>query len=270
MNLSSALVSIIVPVFNAAKTLAPCVESILGQSYRNLQVLLVDNGSTDNSLALCRQYAARDRRVSVATQPEPGVALARNTALALAQGEYLQFVDSDDRLSPHATAHMVRLSQVTGCDLAVGRYYLVLGREASVHGLLNRNAVYTCDDFILAMRGTPCSYYFSVLWNKLYRTRIIREHGLAFDPDLVWGEDFAFNAQYLQYAARIAVTDGAYYYYIKNIKGLTVRSSLHLGINIRVKVRMYGYYNRLLKARGLNRACWDRLLRFFGNMPLYD
>ena len=264
------LVSLIVPVYNAQKTLAACLDSILGQSYRNLQVLLVDDGSTDSSLKICEACAGRDSRVSVISHPNSGVSFSRNAALEKASGAFIQFVDSDDRLSPHATACMVRLAQTTGCDLAVARYYLVLGHETTVHGLLDKDAVYSPEEYILKMRPTPCSYYSSVLWNKLYRADLIRRQDLRFDTSLTWGEDFAFNAQYLQYAQSVAVTGGAYYYYIKNVKGLTVRSAIHVCQNIQVKIRMYGYYKRLLKARRLSRACWDKFFRFFGNMPLYD
>lgn len=268
--MAGVLVSVIVPVYNSEKTLAACVNSILTQSYSNLQVLLVNDGSTDSSLTLCHQFAAKDSRITVVDQANAGVSAARNAALAIAIGTYYQFVDSDDKISPHTIAHMLRLCQTTGSDLVIARYYLKLGRESTILGLIDTNGILTPEEYILKMRSTPCSYYVSVLWNKMYRADIIQQNHIIFDTSLPWGEDFSFNAQYLQYINQVATTSGAYYYYVKNIRGLSVRSAIHVWQNICVKMRMYGYYKNLLKSRKLKKICWDSRIRFFSNMPLYD
>ena len=101
------LVSIIVPVYNAEKTLERCVDSILNQTYQEYELLLVDDGSTHSSAALCDGYAARDPRVRVFHKENAGVSNARNLALAQARGTYLQFLDSDDWITPEATASLV-------------------------------------------------------------------------------------------------------------------------------------------------------------------
>ena len=101
-------VSIIVPVYNAERTVGRCIESILNQEYRDFELLLVNDGSTDASGSLCDGYAAKDSRIRVIHKKNAGVSAARNTALDLAQGTYLQFLDSDDWLTPDATSSLVR------------------------------------------------------------------------------------------------------------------------------------------------------------------
>ena len=107
MPTKGAAVSVIVPVYNAEKTLVSCLGSVLHQPFEDIEVLAVDDGSTDQSLALLREIAARDGRVRVFAQDNSGVAAARNLALKHAVGTYVQFVDSDDLLAPDATGRCV-------------------------------------------------------------------------------------------------------------------------------------------------------------------
>lgn len=116
------MVSVIVPVCNAQRTLGACLDSILTQSYGALEMLLVDDGSKDQSLAILRDYAQKDKRTRVFSQANNGVSAARNLALNHAIGQYVQFVDSDDVLLPHTTAHLVRAMESQGCDMAMARY----------------------------------------------------------------------------------------------------------------------------------------------------
>ena len=103
-----ATVSIIIPVYNAEHTLERCVDSVLGQEFTDFELLLVDDGSSDGSPALCDRYAAQDSRVRVIHKENGGVSAARNAAMDLAEGEFLQFLDSDDWITPDATKLLLR------------------------------------------------------------------------------------------------------------------------------------------------------------------
>lgn len=105
----NGLISVIVPVFNVAVYLPECIESILGQDYEKLEVILIDDGSNDTSGSICDEYAARDNRIHVIHQKNGGAAAAKNAGLRVATGEFLSFVDSDDFLEPGAYSHMVKL-----------------------------------------------------------------------------------------------------------------------------------------------------------------
>lgn len=116
------------PVYNAEKTLVSCLGSVLHQPFEDIEVLAVDDGSTDQSLALLREIAARDGRVRVFAQDNSGVAAARNLALKHAVGTYVQFVDSDDLLAPDATGRMVEAMEKRRCDLVIAPYTEVIGQ----------------------------------------------------------------------------------------------------------------------------------------------
>src|SRR5699024_3270740 len=121
-------VSIIVPVYNASKTLCRCVDSVLKQEFSNFELWLVDDGSQDDSPALCDAYQRQDpRRVHVIHKQNAGVSAARNDAIQKARGTYLQFLDSDDWLAPEATRLFVRTAQDNNCDLVIADFYRVSG-----------------------------------------------------------------------------------------------------------------------------------------------
>ena len=128
------LVSVIVPVYNASAYLERCINSILQQTYQNIELILVNDGSTDNSLQICRRYARQDSRVLVIDQCNRGVSESRNAGIARAKGIYLQFADSDDWLVPTATERMVEKAEQEQCQLVIAPFYRVVGRMLIVNG----------------------------------------------------------------------------------------------------------------------------------------
>ena len=160
-------VSIIVPVYNAEKTLERCVDSILNQTYQDFELLLVDDGSPDGSGALCDAYARQDSRVRVFHQENAGVSAARNLALDHAAGEYLQFLDSDDWITPDATSSLVRAAREHQCDLVIADFYRVCGDRVSRKGDIDDPVVLTQEEYAAHMMENPADFYYGVLWNKL-------------------------------------------------------------------------------------------------------
>ena len=189
------IVSIIVPVYNAEKTLARCVDSILNQTYQDYELLLVNDGSTDSSGGLCDSYAARDQRVRVFHKENAGVSNARNLALAQARGTYLQFLDSDDWITPEATLSLVRAAEDHQCDLIISDFYRVVGERVSHKGDIDEDSVLTREEYAAHMMENPADFYYGVLWNKLYRREIVEAHHLRMDPEISWCEDFMFNLE---------------------------------------------------------------------------
>ena len=167
------LISIIVPVYNAEPYLDNCLDSIAAQTWENLEVWLVDDGSTDASPALCDARAAADPRFHVLHQANAGVSAARNAALERATGRYLQFVDGDDYLPSTATERLVRTAGATGADLVIGRFWRVAGTRKALQGHIRRDGVFTRREFAEEMLKAPANFYYGVLWNKLYRRSIV-------------------------------------------------------------------------------------------------
>ena len=133
--MSEPLISVIVPVYNVEKYIAACVDSILAQTYTNLEILLVDDGSTDSSGALCDEYARRDVRVRVIHQENGGLSDARNTGMQSAQGTYFAFVDSDDFIAGDYIAYLYGMIEKHHAQIAVCGYQKVYpGDENSCYG----------------------------------------------------------------------------------------------------------------------------------------
>ena len=239
-------VSIIVPVYNAERTVGRCIESILNQEYTDFELLLVNDGSTDASGSLCDGYAAKDARIRVIHKKNGGVSAARNTALDLAQGTYLQFLDSDDWLTPDATSSLVRAAEDTGCDLIVADFYRVIGERVSQKGDIDEDGVMTREEYAAHMMENPADFYYGVLWNKLYRRAIVEAHHLRMDPEISWCEDFMFNLEYIRYAASFQALPIPIYYYVKT-KGSLANQNLTISNTVKMKLTVFEYYQRFFK-----------------------
>lgn len=122
MSVTSPLVSVIVPVYNAERYLRACLDSILNQSYQHLEILLIDDGSTDDSSDICDQYATDDRRITVVHQPNGGIAAAQNTGLDTAHGDYIAFCDNDDIMHHANIEILLQAIGATGADMSKGRW----------------------------------------------------------------------------------------------------------------------------------------------------
>lgn len=240
------LVSIIVPVYNAEKTLCRCIDSVLAQQYTDFELLLIDDGSTDASGSICDQYAGKDPRVQVVHKPNSGVSNTRNLALELARGTYLQFLDSDDWITPDATSSLVRTAEDNQCDLVVADFYRVVGSRISHKGNIQSSSVLSREEFAAHMMKNPADYYYGVLWNKLYRREIVEQHQLRMAPGISWCEDFMFNLEYIRHAQRFYALPVPIYYYVKT-KGSLVSQSVSLSKIIKMKLTVFEYYHQFFK-----------------------
>ena len=240
-------VSIIVPVYNAEKTIGRCVDSILGQQYTDFELLLVDDGSRDGSGAICDSYALADSRVQVIHKENTGVSDTRNIGISRARGVYLQFLDSDDWITPDATKLLVEAAGEHNCDLVISDFYRVVGERVSRKGDIDEDRVLTREEYAAHMMEQPADFYYGVLWNKLYRRDIVESHRLRMDPELSWCEDFMFNLEYIRHAQRFYALQVPIYYYVKT-KGSLASQSLSISKTIRMKLMLFEYYNQFYKS----------------------
>lgn len=238
-------VSIIVPVYNASEFLKRCVDSILTQEYEDFELILADDGSKDDSGAICDAYAAADPRVKVIHKENSGVSDTRNQAMDQARGTYLQFVDSDDWLTSDATKLMVMTAEEHKCDLVISDFYRVVGERVSPKGDIE-DGLLTRTEFAAHMMQNPADYYYGVLWNKLYRRDLIEQHHLRMDAEVSWCEDFLFNLEYIGYASRFYALHAPIYYYVKT-KGSLVSQGASITRTIKMKFMVFEYYNNFYK-----------------------
>ena len=213
----SPLVSICVPIYNTARYLPRCIQSLITQTYSKLEIVLVDDGSTDRSGQICDEYAALDPRVVVVHQANGGEASARNAGLTAARGEYIMFIDSDDEYLPNAVQLMLTAMKDDDIDLALGGY---LERRGQVeHFATGHVQRYTAAEFAQTYLQSDCQYalpYIATTINgKMFRRNLIRDNGICFDERFVIGNDSVFMCAYLKHTRAIQDVFAAVYIYYK-------------------------------------------------------
>lgn len=239
-------VSIIVPIYNAENYLSRCIDSILNQEYTDFELLLVNDGSADSSGAICDSYAAKDSRIRVIHKENTGVSDSRNLAIDQARGTYLQFLDSDDWITPDATKLLVRAAEEHHCDLVISDFYRVVGERLSQKGDIEEDSVMTKEEFASHMMENPADFYYGVLWNKLYRRDIVEQYQLRMDVSISWCEDFMFNLEYIRHAEVFYALQAPIYYYVKT-KGSLASQGASISNTIKMKMMVFEYYNNFYK-----------------------
>lgn len=213
------LVSVIIPVHNGEKFLERCIQSVMEQTYQTFEVLIIDNGSTDESYVIGKKMAERDERIRILTEAKKGAAVARNTGIRQMSGEYVCFLDVDDLWEPTFLEKLVALIEREQCDLASCNYkkYDKLLNEKEdkrlCRGLYDlstqkRKLEFFLNSFLEIRLGFN-------IWNKIYKTQIIREYGLCFDERATVAEDMGFNMEYFCVASKVASTDEKLYRYFE-------------------------------------------------------
>lgn len=215
------LVSILLPVYNVEKFLEKCIVSILNQTYTNFELILVNDGSTDSSLEICRRMEKQDSRIRVVDKPNGGLSSARNAGLEAAQGEYILFLDSDDWIEPDMLECLYSLMTEHHADLSVCNFYAELpnGEERRCETLHLKEEPYVTDHISEVIEILEKAIKFPYSWNRLYRMSIIRAYGIRFEEFFVTGQDLDFNLKYVQHAGTCVLTDKPYYHYINHGTG---------------------------------------------------
>lgn len=205
-------VSVIVPIYNSASTLRRCLESLVAQSFRDFELILVDDGSTDLSLSICREYADADPRIKVFSQANSGVSAARNLGLSNATGDYVAFCDSDDMVREFWLSSMMSVSGKAG--LAVCGYDMYRPETDSwTKRSLGHTEIFTDDDVLVEtlLREQLLQY----VWNKLFSMNVIRENSLRFEESFSIFEDEYFVLGYIRHIRSvICIPDCGYRYWL--------------------------------------------------------
>lgn len=207
MSAMKDVISVIVPVYNVASYLPQAIESILAQDYEQLEVILIDDGSKDESGVICDRYAAQDGRVRVIHQKNGGAAAAKNAGLRAATGEFLSFVDSDDYLEPNVYGYMVEVLKREGADMVQFAYRNVY-RSRTEDFILHPGR--TEVDTVSYLKRFPRDWTCALLWNKLYRRRLFS--GIFFEEGHRIDDEF-FTYQGVMNAQKIIVDDRIIYNY---------------------------------------------------------
>lgn len=200
------LVSVLIPCYNNAPTLARCLNSVLVQTYPCLEVIVVDDGSTDDSTRVVQDYMQRDARVKLICQPNAGVSAARNRAMQEARGAYLQFLDADDEILPQMTQTLLTALQKEHADVAACNYF---GNPMFLSDLGDR--VYDLQNAEDLIHYTQETFGFLMTWNKLFRAEVLRK--VRFEESVHFAEDELFNLSTLPHLTRVVTVSQALHHY---------------------------------------------------------
>lgn len=215
------MVSVVVPVYNVEKYLKKCVDSILAQTYSDYEIILVDDGSTDSSGAICDSYIRNDN-IRVIHKKNSGLGMARNSGIEIAKGDYIAFLDSDDYWSPDALELLMSGIQKYGADTCIGGYTRITNEGFVILEDKPSLEVYTGMDVVKGqffprlMGSLPekkDSFRPSV-WNAVYSATHVREHNIRFPSEREYiAEDIMFDIDYYRYAKCVCVVESASYFY---------------------------------------------------------
>ena len=235
------LISMIVPIYKVEPYLDRCVGSIMAQTYENLEIILVDDGSPDNCPAMCDAWAAKDSRIRVIHKENGGLSDARNAGLAVATGEYISFIDSDDYIAPEFVAKLYEAMTQTGADVAECATAYV---DEDGNILRNRNAAPIAEmDKLEALRRLVLEDgIYQTVWNKLYRRTVI--DGILFEKGKHHEDDF-WTYQIFDRIGKLAVVERPMYYYLQ-------RSGSIIGAGYTIK-RLDGLEARILRMKYLQK-----------------
>lgn len=219
-------VSIIIPVYNVAQYVEKCVNSATAQTHRNIEVIVINDGSTDTSGDILSALAKKDNRIVFINQKNAGVSAARNAGIATARGEYIIFVDGDDWLSKDCVEYMLRVIKKTKSEMAI-----------SVNNFTTRDTQQITDDKINTWSASEaiCKFLYPGIpigsWNKIYRHSFLIENNLHFQEDMFMGEGMRFITDVAQRASHIGVgRRKVYWYRLNNTSSATTAPSVEYGL----------------------------------------
>ncbi len=241
-------ISIIVPLYNAEKYIEQTIEDLITQTYQNIEVIMVNDGSTDKSESIVRKYAGSDDRIKIIFIENQGPSKARNVGLDLATGDYIRFVDADDRIPRDSMEQLMQpYLDDSELDLVIGNYRSIpemgyFTGDKLPTGRVDQAAwVYIFLEYVK-------TFYFGVPWNKLYRRDIIEEKHIRFREDMNWCEDFLFNIEYY---------NSVRYVYIQNSKdGVYQYKICDTGITLNLK-------NNMAELERIDRLRYEEARNFF-------
>lgn len=261
-----ALISIIVPVYNVEEYLVKCIESILNQTYKRIQVILVDDGSTDNSSNLCDSYALTDKRIIVIHKENGGLVSARKAGLKVATGDYIGFVDGDDYIEPDMFEQLYNVLIESDVDFVHSGYkkneldYIYSVSNACIYCMSEMNRI----DFYKNMifDSTNPQYIFPSIWSKLFRKELILKAYMEVPDCQSYGEDLLALCNCIYNCNKVAVMAEGYYHYRIRENSLSHRKDVKALIN---EYRLYEALCNLFERLNILQECEAVLQKFLAN-----
>lgn len=218
-------VSVIIPVYNVEKYLSKCLDSVLSQTYPHIEVILINDGSKDNSLNICQAYAEKDERIRVIDKENEGVSIARNTGIEAATGEFIAFIDPDDWVEPEAYESMIAQLKKWDADICLCNFYRDTKRRSQPKRFDFEEEILVDDEIIELLVNDMIgmgdllpkySYIMGSVWRGVYKRSFLETYNLRFTPKVTIMEDLVFMVQTLLKCHRVAIDHGVRYHYVQH------------------------------------------------------
>ncbi len=235
-----AQISVIVPVYQVEAYLPQCIDSILAQTFTDFELILVDDGSQDRSGAICDEYAGKDNRICVVHTQNRGAAAARNTGLQRASGNYIAFVDGDDRLAENMLGRMYAEILDPSCDLVVCNFLYVFSEEKNNFSPPLQNIAISGREVLAHQKNQKNYGLWTVVWNKLYKRTVLET--LRFPEGKYFEDEFFSDQLYLRCASIRVIPDVLYFYRVRESSTMNTqktRNYLDLIDAFRARIELY-------------------------------
>lgn len=236
------IISIVVPIYKVEKELDRCVQSIMHQTYRNIEIILVDDGSPDKCPAMCDEYAKKDERIVVIHKKNGGLSDARNAGLRIAKGDYVMYVDSDDYIESDACEKLIE--HITDdIDLVVGACKEINGSSIKFqrHTNLEEGKVYEAQEYVT--RSIKKGEWYAPAWLNLYRRLFLMEHDLFYKEGYIF-EDMEMLPRLFLANPKVTYVDYPFYYYI--IRENSIMTSANTKKKIDLLISIYSEWYKLM------------------------
>lgn len=225
------LISIVVPVYNAENTLERCVNSICKQTYDNIEIILVNDGSADNSLKICNKLAQKDKRIRVISQSNAGVSAARNLGIEAAQGAYIGFVDSDDWIDSDMYSSMYKSMQENNAELVLCNYIQVYGEKHIKKDefiRIKEDTKLLKEEVLSNILSRQDNNIIGTCWRLLVSKELLTKNNIQFDVGIRMSEDMMFVIKCVDAASKISLDRRQLYYYCMNQNSATAKYMINI------------------------------------------
>lgn len=257
-KLIDELISVIIPVYNVEIYFSRCLESIIGQTYKKIEIILIDDGSTDNSGKICDKYALNDKRIKVIHASNKGPAATRNIGIENSKGTFIFFLDADDFIENNALNLLIENYRRTKADIIIGDFRKINDNNSnpdSGHGriLLESKLLTKKDiiDYIRCYLKKPNSFQlFAYSWGRLFKSSIIKDNNMHFDESLRTFEDVAFNFDYLNHVEKVSFLKETIYNHL--VFNNYISTAMAIGNH---PERLFGYRQALIRIKSFLKNC---------------
>lgn len=253
-------ISVIVPVYNTSKFLKKCLDSILDQSLKEIEIIIVNDGSTDNSLEIIKTYYEKDKRIKVINQKNMGLSGARNSGIKLAKGEYILHIDSDDWIEKDYLKDMYELAKKEGADIVISDFYMDY-MERKIEYIIDQEKNSILDKEECLNRISYLNSYPAV-WNKLFKRELYIKNKIEHPLNISLGEDLGTTPKLIYFSNKIVKLNKAYVHYIQNATSITKTKRLESILQLYScgKELEKFFCNKNISISGLKATYWSTLL----------